>query len=296
MILVDPGSSEDRPEGSKPTQDICCLLSAFHCLGVATEMLDWERAANEQNLANNAAVLPLMVWSYSRSQERYEAFVRLLRRLHSSGTQPSGDLGSLPWIAHKRFLLELAEAGVAAVPTILLHKGSSDADLRAAKLALRSAQPLLLSDAGDTYVVKPAVGGAGDGVELLPDEGAKPEREFLCVLAERDMLIQPFLPRVRTHGEVSVHFTGPSSRYIRLPSIDSISCLYARARSLHSFSSTRCYYIPCEKNLLDGAPEMKCMPLSLPIVSAQTRKAPLIPMLVRRLCVRMSQQRSLLRF
>lgn len=84
------------------------------------------------------------------------------------------------WNHHKRYLLDLAEAGVPVVPTVLLRAGDHDA-----------ARPW--PDA----VVKPAVGVGGDGLERLGPHDPIPD-------AEDERLVQPYLASLVTVGETSV--------------------------------------------------------------------------------------------
>lgn len=57
-----------------------------------------------------------------------------------------------------------------------------------------------------TFVFKPAIGTRGDGVELLSESDSSDVASLLEQLRGRDMLVQPFLRRVRHLGEVCVCF------------------------------------------------------------------------------------------
>ena len=105
------------------------------------------------------------------------------------------------WCSHKRYLLELRDAGVPIVPTVLLERGSGAAEVESAKSMLhRRCRP-------SHYVAKPALGSRGDGVERLEASGdAAAWRQFERLLAERDMLLQPFLSSVMTGGELCLVF------------------------------------------------------------------------------------------
>jgi len=120
--------------------------------------------------------------------------------------QPATDLRVLPFIAHKRYLVRLADAGLDVVPTSYLPAGTTETGLHAARNALHSRCPALMRDGAYACVVKPAVGGGGDGVELLRDGDRSGECALLRLLARRDMVLQPFLPRVQTAGEMAFVF------------------------------------------------------------------------------------------
>jgi glutathione synthase/RimK-type ligase-like ATP-grasp enzyme len=107
------------------------------------------------------------------------------------------------WNADKRYLVDLAEAGVATVPTVVVERGDC-----ARTLADRA------GEAGwDEVVIKPAVSGAGRETYRLnarPDRPASephdPAAEALWQrrVAQEDMLIQPFVPAIVDSGEVSL--------------------------------------------------------------------------------------------
>jgi glutathione synthase/RimK-type ligase-like ATP-grasp enzyme len=105
----------------------------------------------------------------------------------------------LRWNTHKGYLRELAARGIATVPTAWMERGSR-ADVKA----------LLAAHGWNDAVVKPAVSaGARDTLrvrrpEELPAAQALVER----VLPLKDMMVQPYLPSVESHGERSILFLG----------------------------------------------------------------------------------------
>jgi len=98
------------------------------------------------------------------------------------------------WNAHKRYLHDLAVNGVATVPTRWLNAGSC-ADL-----------PALLTTNGWTRaIIKPAVGASAEGVALVTRELITEGQAHLDTLLRRgDVMVQPFLPSVRSTGERSL--------------------------------------------------------------------------------------------
>ena len=127
----------------------------------------------------------------------HEKFCAFLQTLDAAGP----DLAAARWGSHKRYLLELRDAGVPIVPTVLLERGSGAAEIEAARSGLhRWYRPA-------HYVAKPALGSRGDGVERLAAAGDEGEwRKLERLLAERDMLLQPFLSSVTLDGELCLVF------------------------------------------------------------------------------------------
>ena len=188
--------------------------------------------------------LPLATYAYSESASAHEALLSRLAALVAAGAAPRSDLLGVGWISHKRYLLELARAGLPVVPTALVRGGPSAetaARLDAACMRLEPECEAARADGRCVYVVKPALGSLGDGVELLPGprcadgrggggRGATPPRAAAdCTAVDDDadadaddgrvragaigalhrgheMLVQPFLPAVRRRGELCYVF------------------------------------------------------------------------------------------
>ena len=109
------------------------------------------------------------------------------------------------WNTHKGYLRDLERQGVAIVPTIWAPRGTS-LDLAA-----------LLAERGWTRaVVKPAVSASAYATRLVTSATLVEGQAHLdALLAERDMMIQPFLTSVTTTGERSlVYFDSALSHTI----------------------------------------------------------------------------------
>lgn len=92
---------------------------------------------------------------------------------------------------HKRYLLELQQRGVPTVPTELVEAGA------AARFA-----SLLAARGWRDVVIKPAVGaGSFETHRIGVADLERGEAELDRLLADRDVLIQPYLPSVECYGE-----------------------------------------------------------------------------------------------
>ena len=115
------------------------------------------------------------------------------------------------WNTHKGYLRDLERQGVAIVPTIWAPRGTS-LDLAA-----------LLAERGWTRaVVKPAVSASAYATRLVTSATlAEGQAHLDALLAERDMMIQPFLTSVTTTGERSlVYFDSALSHtFLRSPAL-----------------------------------------------------------------------------
>jgi glutathione synthase/RimK-type ligase-like ATP-grasp enzyme len=117
----------------------------------------------------------------------------------SAVTRLVNDAALLRWNSDKRYLLDLAAAGVAVVPTKLVPRD------RAVDLAG------LCAGAGwRDVVVKPAIGASAKGAERFADAAiaGRGQRHLDALLAHGDALIQPFQSAVDDARERSLVFIG----------------------------------------------------------------------------------------
>lgn len=181
ILVAEAATHGSLPEDTQP------LLSEWRALGLRVVLMPWQAAVPPVTLA-----LPLGTWDYC---DMYDAFVDRMRQLREGGSAPAADLEAVAWHSHKRYLLELADAGIPAVPTRVLGRSDGAAGLTAALVELGTPA---------VYVVKPAIGSRGDGVErYLASDSTE---GVLAMLRTRDLLVQPFLPEVATRGEICVVF------------------------------------------------------------------------------------------
>jgi hypothetical protein len=120
-------------------------------------------------------------------------------------------LDLMRWNTHKRYLRDLERQGIAIVPSIWAPRGTS-LDLAA-----------LLDERGwEQAVVKPAVSASAYATRLVTNATlAEGQAHLDALLAERDMMIQPFLTSVTSTGERSlVYFDGALSHtFLRSPAL-----------------------------------------------------------------------------
>ena len=174
------------------------LLDALHALGVRAEPCVWSRPS-----AWRAPWDLVVVRSCWDDHLRLGEFLAWLRALRSRGTSVLNPPAVIEWNARKRYLAELAEAGLPTIPTLLAGRGGlADAERRLAALAAGDA-------AWRTVVAKPEVSASAHGTlrAAVPfDDGAR--GAIAAQLEAGDVLVQPYVPSVAEHGELSVLFVG----------------------------------------------------------------------------------------
>jgi glutathione synthase/RimK-type ligase-like ATP-grasp enzyme len=167
------------------------VQAALERRGVAVTGLAWN--GDDQRFADFDAVIFRSNWDYHHS---LDAFIAWLDRLDATGVPVWNPTRLVRWNLSKRYLLELAGAGVPTVPTVVLE-GDAAAQL-----------PRVLAQRGWTSaIVKPIVSASAHGTTLIRDGHAAP---VVAALADGSMrqpvLVQPFVEEIVTRGEWSVVF------------------------------------------------------------------------------------------
>ena len=137
-------------------------------------------------------VTPLVAWGYHNAPDDFRA---ALKALPGRLLNPADIVG---WNVDKRYLKDLAEAGVRIIPTVFVDRVTPE--------ALAAAQ----ADFGDALVLKPVfsagakntlVWRAGETVAFDALEGkAGPPQD--------EAMIQPFMPAIQSEGEWSLLYCG----------------------------------------------------------------------------------------
>lgn len=209
-------------ELSEPDLDEAPLLEALRRAGCEAHVVAWDHPdPARRDLTEFDACVLRATWNYFEDPDGFLDWLDGAER----ACVLQNPAAAVRWNLHKRYLLQLAAAGVPIVPTACLESGAG-ASLHA-----------LMEERGwDDVVVKPAVSA---GSFLTRRFGANELREgqgFLDDgLAERDMLVQPFVEEVAdggelalvwidgklTHGvEKAARFDGGDERVTRRPSLE----------------------------------------------------------------------------
>lgn len=128
-------------------------------------------------------------WDYHR---RYDDFIGWIDRV-SAQTAVKNDPHLLRWNAHKSYLLDLERRGVPIVPTLWVRRGDP-----------RTLREIARVRNWNSVVLKPARGAAAHGVTLVRGEDASldaGQTPFEELLADEDVLVQPYLESVVSYGE-----------------------------------------------------------------------------------------------
>jgi glutathione synthase/RimK-type ligase-like ATP-grasp enzyme len=167
--------------------------SALTGLGVGTDAVCWDDVGVDW-LSYGAVVLR-STWDYHHRVAEFHAWID---RLEAMGARLWNPPRILRWNTDKRYLARLSHPDLSPPPTGILERGSA-VDLRT----------LLEARGWDEAVLKPAISADGFSTERTSlAEVAGDQAVLDTMLARGDVVIQPLVPEIRSHGEISLMFFG----------------------------------------------------------------------------------------
>ncbi|WP_433478476.1 ATP-grasp domain-containing protein [Spirillospora sp. CA-142024] len=163
------------PDGS---DDVQFLTAALAELGVAAEPVIWDADVDWDRYD---LVVIRSTWDYTDRRDEFTAWAESLPRVLNPAA-------IVRWNTDKRYLRDLAEAGVPVVPTLW--------------------DPDDIPSGWPEYVIKPAVSiGAGDTARWGPGEEDAARAHLRSLRdAGRTVMVQPYLSAVDTAGETALIF------------------------------------------------------------------------------------------
>lgn len=171
-------------------EDLPPILAALGARGVSAVVADWHDGA--LGWADVDLAVIRSTWDYTWQVDRFLAWVDRVSGL----TRLLNPAPIVRWNTDKRYLLDLAAAGVPTVPT---------------RIVAPSDDPAVFDDlAGRQIVVKPVVSaGARDTERYGPDRRADAHEHVERLQGEgRAVLVQPYLDEIDGQGETGMVFLG----------------------------------------------------------------------------------------
>jgi glutathione synthase/RimK-type ligase-like ATP-grasp enzyme len=178
MIAV--GTFSGLPESD---EDFPALRSALAARGIAADAVAWDTP--DVDWAAYDLVVVRTTWDYHARLDEFLAWADKVPNLLNPAPV-------IRWNTDKRYLKELADAGVPVVPT------------------LWNAPDLPAGDGWERFVIKPAVSAGARDTALWGPGEEEAARAHLRSLSEssRTVMVQPYLPAVATVGETALIFIG----------------------------------------------------------------------------------------
>lgn len=181
----------------KPDPETHLLVAELAERGIDTLVTTWDA---DLDWAQFPLVVLRSPWDYF---ERLNEFLAWAARI-AAQTKLINPFPVIDWNCHKRYLRELGQIGLPVVPTLWLDQGCRDSATR------------LAATPWPQVVIKPAVSiGAINTLRCGHDDPASRDH-IAALLADGDVMIQPFLPAIASEGEISlIFFAGAFSHAIR---------------------------------------------------------------------------------
>jgi glutathione synthase/RimK-type ligase-like ATP-grasp enzyme len=175
------------------------LREALRARGAEGRSLVWDE--EEAGWGDFDLCLVRSTWDY---HEKHERFLAWTREVESAATLHNpADL--IAWNSEKTYLRELAEAGVATVPTVWVYRGS-ETDI----------EEILDREGWNEVVIKPVVDLGAKNLQRARAGDGSVQEALATVLARHAAMVQPFLPSLEEQGETSlVYIDGAFSHAVR---------------------------------------------------------------------------------
>lgn len=168
----------------EPDPDEAPIVTALTADGHRVTVLAWD-APGEPPGAFDLCLIR-STWNYHTCLPVFLAFLDGVAAV----TRLVNPLGAVRWNAHKRYLQVLADAGLAVTPTLWFGRREPVDEQRIAR------------QGWDDVVIKPAVSAASFATRRFRAHERPAARRFLRALAaERDVMVQPYVPAVEAGGE-----------------------------------------------------------------------------------------------
>ncbi|WP_433217281.1 ATP-grasp domain-containing protein [Dactylosporangium sp. CS-047395] len=169
------------------------LLPALAALGIAAEPAIWD--AGDVDWAGYDLVVVRDTWDYAKRREQFLRWARSVPRL-------ANPAAVIEWNTDKRYLRELAAAGIPVVPTTWVEPGDAFVPEGRGEIVVKPAVSAGSIDTG-RYDLMTQAPAAAAHVRRLQEDG-------------RVVMIQPYLDAVDTAGETALLFIdGAFSHAIR---------------------------------------------------------------------------------
>ena len=167
------------------------LFEPLAKLGWSVEEVPWNRHNIEWRRFD--AVIIRSTWDYQITPEK---FLSTLEEIESV-TKLYNPVEICRWNLNKRYLRDLQSKGVPIVPTYWLEG-----------LNKHSIESVFQTSAAKRLVAKPLIGANADDTFVLKLKDSASWNDAICVFADRDVMVQPFIDSIKVEGEYSLFYFG----------------------------------------------------------------------------------------
>jgi hypothetical protein len=235
-----PGSPVRRADAFEHDLQVAALRPALAARGIGMVEIMW--AAPLEHFAGIELVLIGTSWDY---QDRKAEFLTRLDELAGQGVQVCNPPDLVRWNIEKTYLRDLAQAGLATIPTVWLDEAGPD-DIAAAFDHFGT----------DSVVIKRQVGAGAQGQQMFSQQEL-PAADWRF---DRPAMIQPFQRSIQNEGEYSfLFFDGAFSHAV----LKHAPADEYRIQSL--FGGTETAHQPSESEVATAAAGLAKLPFAVPL-------------------------------
>lgn len=178
--------------------DICydhIAIEPLAKLGWQTLVIPWQQA--KVNWSEYDVVVIRSTWDY---QDNADEFINVLTVIDKSAAVLLNSLKTVQWNISKTYLKQLAQQGIAIVPTCWHHTF----DLNK---ILNDITQLQHRYSCAEFIIKPCVSaGSFDTFRLSQQNIVEQSAQLMQCFNNRDFMLQPFVPDILAEGEYSLFF------------------------------------------------------------------------------------------
>ncbi|MFK8029347.1 MAG: RimK family alpha-L-glutamate ligase [Gammaproteobacteria bacterium] len=168
------------------------LARALEQRGVTVSGAPWNGAFEPFTQADG--VLIRTTWDYF---DHFPEFQLWLNQLETQGVRVQNSLATLHWNIHKSYLFDLHNAGAPVLPMVAVEPKVASVQAAASQHGWRKA------------VLKCLVSGTARGLSLFDSDSVEDIAKAIEVAqpwSEFGLVVQPFMPQIKTAGELSMVF------------------------------------------------------------------------------------------
>lgn len=190
----------------EPDFDLAPLRGALREAGIRCSVLAWDDP--QADFAKARMTVLRSTWNYPLFPREFQQWVEIT----STVSDLWNPVSVVRWNLHKRYLIELAEAGIPVTPTELVERGS-----------VRPLGDIAEMRGWAVMVVKPAVSASSmNTLKVAEADFDRGEAHLRRLAVDRDVLVQEYLTSVEEYGEralvwidgVLTHAVRKSPRFI----------------------------------------------------------------------------------
>ncbi len=168
------------------------VKKALEEVGLTVTRKDW--ADSNFDWSNSHSVLFRTTWDYF---DRIEEFKLWLESVEGK-TKAINPISQIRWNMDKWYLKDLEEKGIPVVETLYIRRGEN-----------QTLEELLKSSGWKDAILKPTVAGGGRHTyRINPQTVGELESTFTALIANEDLMLQPFQTNIQLKGEISLMVIG----------------------------------------------------------------------------------------